>query len=66
MGIRGITKPPRLYQRGVWQRPDAAFAFTTTHARLLAECDIFFAPNTWQVNVEIGITKSRAAVSEGY
>ena len=66
MGIRGITKPPRLYQRGVWQLPDAAFAFTTTHARLLAECDIFFARESWQPNVKIGIAKSRAALSEGY
>jgi len=33
---------------------------------LLPECDIFFARESWQANVEIGITKSRAAVSEGY
>jgi len=65
VGIRGITRP-LLYQRGVRQLPDAAFAFSTTHARLLAECDIFFARESWQANVEIGITKSRAAVSEGY
>jgi hypothetical protein len=33
---------------------------------LLAECDIFFAREFRQANVEIGITKRRAAVSEGY
>ena len=36
------------------------------HMALLPECDIFFARESWQANVEIGITKSRAAVSEGY
>jgi len=33
---------------------------------LLAECDLFFARESWQANVKIGIRKSRTAISEGY
>jgi hypothetical protein len=45
---------------------DAAFAFSTTQARLVAECDRSFAASLGQAAVEIGITKRRAAVSEAY
>jgi len=34
------------------------------HTRDAWRSDIFFARESWQANVEIGITKSRAAVSE--
>jgi hypothetical protein len=33
---------------------------------LVEEYCIFFAREQWQANVEIGVTKSRAAVSKAY